>query len=246
MDILGQVLGQATSGVRDGARKVDEMTGASGHMKGMTGQSPEDVLAKLKDLIAQNQVGAGAAAGGLGAVVLGTKTGRALAGKALRIGGLALIGGLAYKAFQNYQSGRPLISGADDIVAAPQGSGYETAAVTDESATLYIKGMIAAAAADGRIDANEQANLLGNLKQLGLDAQAEEFLAQELNNPASAADLAANVRNQEEAVQLFTAARVAIDLDTEEEHAFLVDLQQQLGIDDQLAAHIDAAARNAA
>ncbi len=246
MDILGQVLGQATSGVKDGARKVDDMTGASGRMREATGQSPDDLMAKLKELIAQNQVGAGAAAGGLGAVVLGTKTGRAMAGRALKIGGLALIGGLAYKALQNYQAGRPLISGADEVNAAPQGSGFETAAVTQELATVYLRGMIAAAAADGRIDANEQAKLMGSMKQLGLDAQAEEFLAQELNSPATAADLAAGVRNQEEAVQLFTAARVAIDLDTEQEHAFLVELAEQLGIDGQLASHIDAAARNAA
>lgn len=246
MDILSQVLGQATSGVRDGARKVDDMTGASGRMKDATGQSPDDLMAKLKELIAQNQVGAGAAAGGLGAVVLGTKTGRVLAGKAMKLGGLALIGGLAYKALQNYQGGKPLITGASEVAIAPQGSGFEPAAVSNDAALLYVRGMIAAAAADGRIDATEQQKILGGLKQAGLDAQAEEFLANELNKPASAEELASQVRSQEEAVQLFTAARVSIELDTQEEHDFLVALAQNLGLDGNLASHIDAAARSAA
>ncbi len=250
MDILGQVLGQATSGVKEGARKVDDMTGASGHVggavKGATGQSPEQILEQLKDLIQKNPGAAAAGAGGLGAVVLGTRTGRALAGQAIKLGGLALIGGLAYKALQNYQAGKPLISGAADIAAAPQGSGFETAAVTQDAAVVYLRGMIAAAAADGRIDANEQQKILGNMKQLGIGAEAEEFLANELNNPATAEQLAAGVSTQEEAVQLFTAARIAVDLDTEEEHAFLVQLAQSLGMDGNLANHIDATARAAA
>jgi uncharacterized membrane protein YebE (DUF533 family) len=245
MDILGQVLGQATAGVREGAERMDQATGASERMRQATGQGPGDLLEQLKELVRQNQLGAGAAAGGLGALVLGTKTGRSLAMKAAKIGGLALIGGLAYKAMQNYQAGRPLISSADDIAPAPSGTGYEPAAVTQESALLYVRGMIAAAAADGRIDETEQRKILGNLQQIGINAEAEEFLANELNNPASPADLAAAVQSPEQAVQLFTAARFAITDDTEEEHAFLAELAQSLGIDEQLAQHVDAAARAA-
>ncbi|HRK19628.1 MAG TPA: DUF533 domain-containing protein [Hyphomicrobiaceae bacterium] len=251
MDILGQVLGQATSGVKEGARRIDDATGASGHIggavRGATGQSPDDILAQIKDWVSKNQMGAGAAAGGLGAVVLGTKTGRSLAGQAIKLGGLALIGGLAYKALQNYQAGKPIISGPDsNLMPAPQGSGYDVGAVTNESATLYIRAMIAAAAADGRIDANEQQKIIGSLKQAGADAEAEAFIAQELNSPATTDELASSVSSAEEAVQVFTAARIAVDLDTEEEHAFLVDLANKLGIEGRLAQHIDAAARQAA
>ena len=46
------------------------------------------------------------AAGALAAVLLGTGTGRAVTGSALKLGGLAAIGGLAYKAYQNYQAGK--------------------------------------------------------------------------------------------------------------------------------------------
>jgi uncharacterized membrane protein YebE (DUF533 family) len=252
MDILGQILGQATSGVKEGAQRVDDATGASGQLRDLltkaTGKSPEELMNTAKELVEKNKTGAGVAAGGLGAVVLGTNTGRALVGSALKIGALALIGGLAYKAVQNFQDGKPLIGGAQPqaLVEAPTGSGYEARAVTHDTALLYIRAMIAAAAADGRIDASEQEKIIGGLKQAGIDREAEEFLAQEMSNPATTADLAAAVQGDAEAVQVFTAARIAIDVDNDQEHDFLVALASDLGLDNELVAHIDATTRQAA
>lgn len=252
VDILGQILGQATSGVKEGAQRFDDATGASGQLRDIltrtTGKSPEELMNAAKELVEKNQFGSGAAAGGLGAVVLGTQTGRALAGSAIKLGALALIGGLAYKAVQNYQAGRPVLGGGapQGLVEAPAGSGFEARAVTQDAALLYIRAMIAAAAADGRIDEREMSKIVGGLKQMGIDREAEEFLANELNNPATTDQLAAGVHGDAEAVQVFTAARIAIDLDSDEEHDFLVRLADDLGIDPKLAAHIDASARQAA
>ena len=113
-DILGQILGQATSGVKEGASRVENATGIGSRgreaVTQATGQSPEEMMAKLKELIAQHQMGAAATAGGLGAVVLGTKTGRSAAMGAAKLGALALIGGLAYKAYQNYSEGHPMLT----------------------------------------------------------------------------------------------------------------------------------------
>jgi len=47
------------------------------------------------------------AAGALAGLLLGTGTGRKITGSALKVGGLAAIAGLAYKAYQNYSSGYP-------------------------------------------------------------------------------------------------------------------------------------------
>ncbi len=253
LDILGQILGQATSGVKEGAQKIDDATGASGQLRDIltkaTGKSPEELMNSAKDLIEKNKLGAGVAAGGAGAVILGTNTGRALAGSIIKLGALALIGGLAYKAVQNYQAGKSIIGGGADsqsLVAAPTGSGYETRAITQDSAVLYIRAMIAAAAADGRIDDTEMNKIVGGLKQMGIDSEAEEFLANELNNPATTQQLAEGVANDAEAVQVFTAARIAIDVDNAQEHEFLVQLANDLGLEQDLVAHIDATARQAA
>ena len=45
----------------------------------------------------------GAAVGGLAGLLLGSKQGRELGGSALQMGGLAVLGGLAYKAWQNWE-----------------------------------------------------------------------------------------------------------------------------------------------
>lgn len=258
LDTLRQVLGQATSGVREGAGRLDEMTGASGRARDAlgqtTGQSPEELIAKLKELIANNRLGAGAALGGLGALILGTGAGRSLAGSAVKLGGLALIGGLAYKAYQNYQQGLPPLGGArpgtppaqQQLVAAPRGSGFEADAVTHDAAVLYIRAMIAAAAADGRIDAAERQKITGGLQQAGLDAEAQQFLEDEIGRPATIEELAEAVSSEQDAVQVYTAARIAIDVDSGAEHAFLAQLAEALEIDAGLAAQVDAAARGAA
>ena len=251
MDILGQILGQATSGVKEGAQRIDNATGVGRQARDAvgqaTGQSPDELMRQLKEWIANNPEAAAASAGGIGAVVLGTRTGRSVAASAAKLGALVMIGGLAYKAYQNYASGRPMISDPNFVPeVAPSGSGFEPQAVTQESAALYIRAMIAAAAADGRIDDAEQQKILGGLKQAGIDAEAEEFLANELNNPTSAADLAAAVSSPEEAVQVFTAARISVDLDTQEEHDFLVDLARRLKLDPKLVQYIDAAANGTA
>jgi uncharacterized membrane protein YebE (DUF533 family) len=247
MDVLKQVLAQATDGAREGATRIGAATGATDALGRATGgMSTDDAMAKLKDLIAQHQMEAGAAAGGLGAIVLGTHAGRTIAASAVKLGALALIGGLAYKALLNYQNGQPLITGAHTLAEpAPAGSGFEPAAVTNESALLYIKAMIAAAAADGRIDQSEMTKIMGAEKQGGLGEKAEEFLANELNNPASVDDLAELCQSPEQAVQVYTAARLAVTPDGGAEDAFLAALADKLGIDAKLAAHIDAATKSA-
>lgn len=251
-DILGNIFEQAKEGTKDGAKRVDEATGASDKMgdlaRQLSGKSPEELMSALKDLIANNKLGAGAALGGLGALILGTQTGRTAAVAAAKLGAIALIGGLAYKAYQNYQQGGEADQAAQgDIQAAPSGSGFEADAVSNDDAILMIRTMIAAAAADGRIDATEQERILGSLKQGNgeLEPGAEEFLARELNAPASASDIANAVNSKEQAAKVYSAARIAVDPDTRGEQSFLYELAQRLNIDKDLARHINAAASNA-
>ena len=67
-----------------------------------TGSTVRDKAGQATQMAKDNPLAAGA----LVAVLLGTGTGRAVTGSALKLGGLAAIGGLAYKAYQNYQAGK--------------------------------------------------------------------------------------------------------------------------------------------
>jgi uncharacterized membrane protein YebE (DUF533 family) len=92
----------------------------------VTGQSPDQLLRKAKDVVERNPGLAQAAAIGLAGLLFGArKRGRGLPGRLARLGGLALIGGLAYKALQNSRAGHALIEGtpaaAGDQGGAPAG-----------------------------------------------------------------------------------------------------------------------------
>ena len=101
-------------------------------------------------------VGSGAAggfAGGLAGGALGSmlagKKGKKLAGNALKVGGLALVGGLAYKAWQSYQQGAAA-PGAGGIQVPPAGGAFlpdaGDAQATGSLSLLLARAMIAAAA----------------------------------------------------------------------------------------------------
>jgi len=246
--VLGQILGQATAGVREGGSRIDEATGASEKLDEMirqaTGKSAPELAAKIKEFIAQNQLAAGAAAGGLGTILLGTKTGRSLALEAAKLGGLALIGGLAYKAYQNHTQGKP-VPGANAPLAptaAPSGSGFEPEVQTPDHALLYIRTMISAAAADGEIDEVEQEKIFSSLKQLGMATHAVEFLQEEVQDPLTVEDLVRASDTPKTALEVYTAARVAIEPHSEKEQQFLRQLRDGLKIDPNLAAQVDAQA----
>jgi uncharacterized membrane protein YebE (DUF533 family) len=79
-------------------------------LKQVTGLGTDDLVRKAKDTMAQHPTLAPAVMLALaGMFTSKRKTGRAIPGGLARLGGLALIGTLAYKAFQNRQAGKPLV-----------------------------------------------------------------------------------------------------------------------------------------
>ncbi len=247
--VVGSVLNQATAGVKQGASELDARTDASGKfgemVAGATGKSPTDFLAQAKDLAGKNQLATGAALGGLAAILLGTGAGRAITGTAARLGGMALIGGLAYKALQNYQAGKPLLDLQGAAGTLTGTNALPAPANEQQHALRLVRAMIAAASADGIVDDKERAAIAGNLKASGLDDEASHFIAQEFANPADISTLVSGIASPDEAAQVYAAARLAIDPDTREEQDFLAALAGALQLEPGLIAHIDAAANSA-
>jgi uncharacterized membrane protein YebE (DUF533 family) len=244
--MAGQVLNQATGGVRQGATEINQQTGAtqkaSDFLRRTTGQNPADLVARAKDLAAKNPVATGVAIGGLAAVLLGTGAGRKIAGSAARMGGMALVGGLAYKALQNYQAGKPLLDLQNVAQDLQQPQALPPPSTDNEQALRLVRAMVAAASSDGIVDETERHAIVGNLKAAGIEAEAARFLESEFANPADPVTLAQGITNTEEAAQVYAAARLAIDPDTADEQAFLQALAGELQLDPSLVAHIDAAA----
>lgn len=185
------------------------------------------------------------ATGAIAAVLLGTGFGRRLTGEVLKMGGLAAIAGIGYRAWQNYQQGVDPVSGASaegPVLAAPAESGFgaQSPAQAPDFALVLIKAMISAARADGQIDATERAVILDKVKLSGLGGEAETFLANELSRPLDLEELVAAAVTEEQKVELYTASRLAIDPDSRAEKGYLDLLAGRLGLPQQLVDHVEA------
>lgn len=224
----------------DAKQLLDQLLGAP--VPGTTGTVREKA-GEIAGMAERNPLATGAIA----AVLLGTGFGRQITGEVLKMGGLAAIAGIGYKAWQNYQHG-----GAPDadtamprgatIDAAPAGSGFDSQSPAQASdyALVLIKAMIAAARADGQIDATERAVILDKVRLSGLGQEAETFLASELSRPLDLEELIGAAKTEQQKVELYTASRLAIDPDTRAEKGYLDLLAGRLGLPDQLVAHIEA------
>jgi uncharacterized membrane protein YebE (DUF533 family) len=182
-------------------------------------------------------------------VLLGTKTGRQVAGNALALGGLAAIAGLGYQAYKNYRDGnQPQPAPQSTPQAEPQflppptDSGFSTSpAVASNDFTLsLVRAMIAAARADGHIDDTERQRILGKVQEAGVGAEAEAFFQRELANPVDLDAIVASAKTEEQRVQVYTASRLAIEPDSRAERGYLDLLAGRLGLADALVDHIEA------
>lgn len=227
-----------------GASSGSPLDQALGSLTG--GGSAGDLLQKAKDVMAQNPALAQAAVMGLAGLLMGKRKsgGGGIPGSLAKLGGLAVIGTLAYKAFQARQQGAAasdaptLASG----LAIPQDSRFHPVKQTEDDAILYLKAMVAAAAADGHVDEGERARIARGLGEAGIDQQATRWLEEQFAAPADVDELSANVNSQEKAAQVYAAARIAIEPDTIQEREFLRQLAEALDLDAAVKQQVDQAA----
>ena len=196
-------------------------------------------------------LGTGALAGGLAGLLLGSKKGRKLGGSALRVGGMAVVGALAYKAYQDWQAGRqPTTESAQqgNAVLSPPGDTPFNPATESEQQSLgrnLLRAMISAAKADGHIDAEEQANIVAQMDRLDLDAEDKAFVMDELRAPLDVDAVAKAARTPEEAAEIYTASLLAVDVDNAAERGYLALLAARLKLDDKLVEHLHATVEGA-
>lgn len=245
--LLGQFLGHTGS----------QQGYAQGRPGGGTGGSVVDQIGG----VLSGQGGSaltGALVGGLASSLFRGKGVRKLGGSALKLGGAALVAGLAYKAYQNYQANSAAAGALPDAaptpvsgpqptpagdVPAPQGTAFLPKGEEDRRAGLMLSAMIAAAKADGYIDAEEQQAIFGRIDELGLDAEEKGFVIDEMRRPLSVDELASRATSPEIAMEIYTASVLAIDPDHPAEKAYLDHLAARLQLPAELIAEIRRTAR---
>lgn len=201
-------------------------------------------------------VAGGLAAGGLLGVLIGNKKVRKKAGKiaggVVGYGGAAALGALAYRAYQNWQSGQQVPTSP-----APQEPGPVPPAteLPPDSAFLpanapatdgrpfelaLVLAMIAAANADGHIDAEEQKRIFERVGEAGLDAEDKGFVFDALSKPPSLQDISGLAKGPEQSAEIYLASRLSIDPDHPMERAYLDALAARLALPADLVSHLEA------
>lgn len=223
-----------------------DLAGALGALTGLGGSKTGGLGQVLGGSL--GGVGGGAMAGGLAALLMGSKKGRKLAGSAVKLGGMALVGALAYRAYSDWQSGKTVmpstIAGtAGTISQPPAESPFSPDRDTEQQALgrQLLRAMIAAAKADGHIDATEQAAIFAEMDKLPLDVDDKAFVMDELRRPLDVDAVAGAARNPEEAAAIYTASLLAIDVDNASERAYLGLLAARMNLDEALVRNLHAA-----
>ena len=194
--------------------------------------------------------GGGALAGGLASVLLGSKQGRKLAGNVVTLGGMAVVGALAYQAYKGWQSGQAPQQGAQQPVAMlppPSDTPFNPVAEADQQSLgrNLLRAMISAAKADGHVDATEQANIFAQMDKMALAAEDKAFVIDELRKPLDIDAVARGARTPEEAAEIYVASLLAIDVDNPSERGYLDMLAARLKLDAKLVAHLHATVEGA-
>ncbi|MET0313191.1 MAG: DUF533 domain-containing protein, partial [Hansschlegelia sp.] len=251
--ILTQILGAGGQQAGAGAPRPHGQSGAQ------TGSG--DLMTQVQDFAKGNLGGlaGGAIAGSLATVLLGGKGGKGpqISPSAMKLGGLAILGGLAYKAWQNHQAMQQEKAGGHpappppppqapvQIAPPPPQTPFAPGGQDEQKlGELLIRAMIAAARADGRIDGEEIGRIREGLKASGA-GDDQTFLIEQLGKPDDLDEIAREAQGPEVASEVWLAARLAIEPDAPAEQAFLRNFAQKLGLDAQLVTQLEATAAQA-
>jgi len=180
--------------------------------------------------------GKGALTGGALGLLLGkNKTTRKLA----TYGGLAAIGVMAYKAYGDYRQQQ----GGADASAEPQTVDRLPPPQAELHSQAILKALVAAAKADGHIDARERAVIEGEFTRVNQDAGLQQWLHAELEKPLDPAEVASAASTPEIASEMYLASLMAADEQNFMERAYLDELARQLKLDDALKSRLEQQVR---
>ncbi|MFB4359685.1 DUF533 domain-containing protein [Pantoea sp. BS_8] len=164
------------------------------------------------------------ALGGLAGLLVASKSSRKLltkyGGKALIIGGGAAAGAVLWNKYKQ----RVRETHQDE-----PGFG-ELQTPVDQRAERLVTALVFAAKSDGHIDDRERAAIEQNIHQAGYGQDAEKLIQQAMQRPLDPEWLAADVKNEEEALELYFLSCAAIDVDHFMERSYLLALGDALKI----------------
>ncbi|HHX8277172.1 tellurite resistance TerB family protein [Vibrio diabolicus] len=177
-------------------------------------------------------LGAGAVGGGLIGMLMGSKKSKKMTKKigsgALKVGGAAALGALAYKVYNDWQ-------------AKQSGQGVHETFDPDDSkhSVLILKAMIGAAKADGHVDEEEMARIEQALADMGADEHVRQLVQQELNKPLDPAEIANQATSPQQASEIYLASLIVANEQNFMEKTYLQELAKQLQLSPEVTQQLE-------
>lgn len=185
--------------------------------------------------------GGGALAAGAIGLLLGNKKARKFGGKAITYGGLAALGVIAYKAYNNWQQ--------QQNGAAPQAQPQTVDRLPEAQAEVHshaiLQAIVGAAKADGHIDERERQMIEGEVAKLTSDREVQGWLERELNKPLDPAEIARAASTPEIAAEMYLASLLMVDEESFMERSYLEELARQLRLEPSFKLELENQARQA-
>lgn len=204
---------------------------------------------------------AGGVAGGGLTSMIASKKGRKAGKSVLKVGALAAVGGLAWKAYQQYSAKNQ--TGASHQAHSAQPQMHNTQApqgmaqfdfspakieqqqfeqVVEDSnpngQMLLMRAMITAAYSDGHIDDNERQRIFAQVDEMDLSVEEKATLFDELRKPLTLQELVSQVPDAQTGIEVYAASASAIDLAENNSRQYLHGLASQLCIPTELTSSI--------
>jgi uncharacterized membrane protein YebE (DUF533 family) len=192
---------------------------------------------------------AGGLAGGMASKMVSGKTVKKMGSSALKMGGVAAVGALAYTAYKRYNNNQGAsnaqtqTTSPTELSAPPPGSAFlpdqNDKAANDTLCMILVRSMIAVARADGRLDAKESQSIFQKIESLGLDSESQNMLVQEMGHPVDMDAIVNSASCPEVAAEIYIASLMAVDVDTAAEKSYLGMLAARLQLPPQLVTELE-------
>jgi uncharacterized membrane protein YebE (DUF533 family) len=185
------------------------------------------------------QAAGAAAAGGLLGSVMGGRGGGGL----LRMGGMALVGLLAHRAYEGWKTQQGGGTAPDtQEFARPEAD----AAGGRPFGLVLVQAMMAAARADGTMDDAERERIFAEAERLDLDAEGKAEMFRIIDTPADPEAVARLAETDAQKAELYTASALVIGEPGAAERAYLDALAGALDLPPGLKLRLDGELREAA
>lgn len=237
MDILQQLTNLVGSGMGGGQQaQYQQQGGGAGGLGGLL--NPSMLSGLIGSLMGGGGGMGGGAGGGIGGLMgaaasaLGGMSGGGMQGGArggmggggMDLGGLlgSLLGG----------GGASLLGsllGGSTPPPAPQASVTGDMRNQRKNENL-LRALVYAARADGSIDRQEEASINQHVQELGLGADAQAVVNQALSEQMDPRNIARNITDPNEALQIFALSAALTRVDTRAEQQYIASLGTALGI----------------